>query len=92
MSGEPTIEDGGIKEDGLNAAKSYRTRKVECGICHKIIYQRNLSRHIISVHERIKPFHCEKCASSFTEKKTLDRHIASIHEVENNIALKVSKI
>ena len=83
MSGKPKIEDRVIKD----TSKSYRTKKVECGICHKIIYQRNLSRHIISVHEGIKPFQCKKCASSFAEKKTLNRHIASIHEVENNIAL-----
>ena len=87
MSGEPTIEDRVIKEEGLNTAKSSRTKKVEYGVCHKIIYHKNLLRHIISVHERIKPFQCEKCASSFAEKSTLDKHIASIHEVENNIAL-----
>ena len=87
MSGEPSIEDGVVKEEGLNTAKSSRTKKVECGVCHKIIYHKNLLRHIISVHERIKPFQCEKCASCFAEKGTLDRHIASIHEVENIIEL-----
>ena len=80
MSGEPSIEDQVIKEEGLNTAKSYRTKKVECGICHKIIYQRNLLKHIRSVHERIKPFRCEKCASSFAEKKDMLRHIGTVHE------------
>ena len=74
------VEDGVIKEEGLNTAKSYRTKKVECGICHKIIYQRNLLKHIRSVHERIKPFRCEKCASSFAEKKDMLRHIGTVHE------------
>ena len=80
MSGEPSIEDGVVKEEGLHTAKSCRTEKVECGICHKIIYQRNLLRHIGSVHERIKPFQCETCAPSFAEKRRLREHIASNHE------------
>ena len=43
MSEEPAIVNGGIKEDGLNTANSYRTKKVKCGICHKSIYERNTS-------------------------------------------------
>ena len=74
------VEDEVINEEGLNTAKSYRTKKVECGICHKIIYQRNLLKHIRSVHERIKPFRCETCASSFAEKKDMLRHIGTVHE------------
>ena len=84
MSGEPSIEDGVVKEEGLHTAKSCRTEKVECGICHKIIYQRNLLRHIGSVHERIKPFQCETCAPSFAEKRRTYKNILLLITKERN--------
>ena len=74
------IEDRIKKEEGLDTAKSIRTKKVECGICHKIICHKSLLRHIELVHERIKPFQCETCASSFAEKRRLQEHIAFNHE------------
>ena len=45
------------------------TRKVEL--------QGNLTKHIASVDERKKQFHCEMCDYSSSKKGDLNRHVAS---------------
>ena len=39
-----------------------------------------LQKHIITVHEKIKPFSCSECDKSFCVKDTLRTHIEKIHK------------
>lgn len=36
--------------------------------------------HILLIHERKKPFQCNKYYTSFTPKQSLERHIEAMHE------------
>ena len=39
-----------------------------------------MNRHIASVHEELKPFICEICDNSFSQKSKMNKHVMSVHE------------
>ena len=39
-----------------------------------------MKRHVTAVHENKKPFKCEICDYSFSQKGGLEQHVAAIHE------------
>ena len=39
-----------------------------------------MNRHIESVHQKLKKYHCDLCDKKYAEKKGLMCHIASFHE------------
>ena len=52
-----------------------------CTICNAVQkHQRNLARHIQTVHEGLKPFECTVCQRCFSSKQVLKRHFQSVHE------------
>lgn len=56
--------------------------------CDKTFTRRSdLKRHILNVHERIKPFICKfkNCQKSFFQITDLKAHAMSIHDAENNL-------
>ena len=60
----------------LDETKKY----FECYICNNKLTKRYLlNRHIVSVHEGIKPVECKICCAKLSSKKYLDHHIASVH-------------
>ena len=40
----------------------------------------SLKHHILSIHEKIKPFKCVKCNFCFGRKNALNMHVAIVHE------------
>ena len=55
-----------------------------CTICNNVVkHQRNLTRHIQTVHEKLRPFQCAVCQSCFESKQILERHFQSYHEGKN---------
>ena len=38
-------------------------------------------RHVASIHEEKRPFKCEICDYSCTEKRDISRHVGSVHAV-----------
>ena len=53
--------------------------------CDKTFTRKSdLRRHILNVHERIKPFICKLCQKSFFQITDLKAHAMAIHDAENN--------
>ena len=85
LSGEPSIEDGVTKEEGLNIAKPIREKKkrkkMECNICHKILNS-SLKVHLSIVHEGVKPkrmkAECDIC-HKILYSSDMNRHIVTLH-------------
>jgi len=46
--------------------------------------RKNLVRHILTVHKKVKNYRCEKCGQSLSEKRSLERHIEKIHGQEGS--------
>jgi uncharacterized Zn-finger protein len=42
-----------------------------------------LTKHVSTVHEGKKPFKCDICDYSFSEKGSLNKHIKSVHDGNN---------
>ena len=51
-----------------------------CHICHvRFVMERNVRRHISTVHEQKRLFQCAICHKDFTSKQVLQRHVFNIH-------------
>ena len=54
---------------------------LECTICGvRFARKAYLQQHILSVHEKKKPYECDKCEARFSENSKLKRHINIVHE------------
>jgi hypothetical protein len=65
----------------LHSSKK-EARPYQCHLCSTFnaSTDRDLRRHIESVHEKLRPFKCGKCKKKFTFKRTLQRHMRHVHE------------
>jgi len=50
------------------------TKKIECNICGKPMYRKNLKDHL-ATHSSERPYSCEECKKSFASKSSLEKHI-----------------
>ena len=56
-------------------------KQFTCDICaYSCAEKGNLKKHVISVHEEIKPFTCKICGYDSSQKSVLKRHFESVHE------------
>ena len=71
-------EDKGITK---SISEDDNGNKFDCPFC-KTIYstKKSLKRHILAVHEGVKPYECTKCKAKFDSPCYLKAHITSAHE------------
>ena len=71
-----------IEECGLDDESDGKSKKHKCGVCGKKFpnHAHNLEKHL-RIHNGIKPFICDQCGKSFTEKGHLTTH-QRIHTTE----------
>ena len=49
--------------------------KVKCDLCDKLLFSRNMSKHMATKHQGKKPFPCTHCEESFTTTAFLKSHV-----------------
>ena len=59
----------------------YKCSYPECGDNMYFRHTGDLRRHVHKCHTNERPYHCEKCDSSFTRLDNLKRHIYKIHKI-----------
>ena len=47
-----------------------------------------LKKHVLSVHDKVKPFKCELCEYAASEAGNLKRHVLGVHEKMKNFKCK----
>ena len=58
-----------------------KIKEHQCTYCGKSFFeQKNLKKHIASVHEGKKDYNCDICGRAFAAKCNLYRHKKIIHE------------
>ena len=56
------------------------TKKFPCKLCsYQATVSRNLKRHVIVVHAKIKEHDCKVCKATFYQKGDLVKHIMADH-------------
>ncbi|XP_065224302.1 zinc finger protein 224-like [Planococcus citri] len=56
------------------------SQSLVCKICHwNASNEGNMKRHIMFLHEGLRPFECADCGKSFTRKEHMKSHIFSMH-------------
>ena len=71
-----------------NTSTLEKKKAFECEVCKKRFSQKkNLSTHILSIHEGKKGFKCNFCDKSFSQKSCMTRHRASVHEEKKTVQL-----
>lgn len=53
--------------------------KVRCQLCGSYIFTKYLALHICAVHDKVKPYKCDTCAFSASQKGRLRTHKRSVH-------------
>ena len=59
----------------------YKCSYPECGDNMYFRHTGDLRRHVHKCHTNERPYHCEKCDSSFTRLDNLKRHMYKIHKI-----------
>ena len=62
------------------AEKFHTSAKYQTILVVKLSTKYMMNRHVASVHERKKPFKCEICDFSASQKSVKDLHVAAVHE------------
>ncbi|KAJ8905578.1 hypothetical protein NDN08_002085 [Rhodosorus marinus] len=74
----PTIE----KKRPVKRKRTYTT--ASCPICEKVFFRKyEMMRHVRATHLGMRPFHCDRCSSSFSRKAHLQLHLLKIHHVDD---------
>ena len=79
---EENLQESQISETEFSYHTVEKTEKpFKCNVCYASFAQnRDLKRHMASVHEVKKPFQCNICDVKFTVKSSLKNHMESVHE------------
>ena len=84
-------EDYIIKNDSEDLNDSMQPengKSFKCKRCDKTFTaDRNLKRHIYTVHEGHKDFQCEQCHQFYSSKQVLERHMERFHKNDTKIQI-----
>jgi len=73
-------EETSINIDGEEGSKKkFKTRRVACEVCQKILSKGSIKNHMRIVHSGVKNFECEACGEKFESKMEVVRHKAKQH-------------
>ena len=56
------------------------TEYLTCPQCKRSYNKRSLTRHIKTVHEKVKEFKCDRCLYACSQRTNLRNHINAVHE------------
>ena len=62
----------------LNENNEKGEKMVECEQCGVKVVKRNLNRHILTVHEKVKTYSCPNCMMLFGAKQVMERHFNKV--------------
>ena len=74
-------------ENSLEQSKPKNEKDIDSNTCSKcgkhFSFVKSLKRHILTVHEKIKPFKCEveSCLSTFVDRSSQNKHMKNVHEM-----------
>ena len=60
-------------------SQTKKSQNYKCDICGQSFKTNFLKEHKMRVHEKFKPFSCEKCEKLFLLKSELESHIKNVH-------------
>ena len=61
--------------------KKVHKRQYKCNLCpYETVQESRLSRHVKSVHEKLKRYFCEQCSYAASDNYSLKFHVMSVHE------------
>merc|ERR1712051_424536 len=70
---------GQAQANALNEEINEKGEKiVECEQCGVKVVKRNLNRHILTVHEKVKTYSCPNCMMLFGAKQVVERHFNKV--------------
>ena len=73
--------DSGLKKSFKSNVRSKNIKDTNFVLDHEE-KETNLTKHIGAIHEENKPFKCDMCDYSCSQKKSMNIHVASVHKVK----------
>ena len=69
---------GQAQANALSEINEKGEKIVECEQCGIKVVKRNLNRHILTVHEKVKTYSCPNCMMLFGAKQVMERHFNKV--------------
>ena len=69
----------------INSMGGGKVKSFPCETCSYIATQKgDLTRHVKSVHDKIRDHVCNECGKAFSEKKDMRKHDNAVHKKIKN--------
>lgn len=79
----PSRTPSSSRSSGLEALVQ-RNMCRQCG--HVFAQPADLKKHVLTVHDKKRPFQCEQCGKRFGEKGNMSKHMKSVHMNQRDFA------
>ncbi len=79
----PGASSSSSSRSGLEALVQRNSCR-QCG--HVFAQPADLKKHVLTVHDKKRPFQCEQCGKRFGEKGNMSKHIRSVHMNQRDFA------
>ena len=87
---KPSNQIENNSEDLNDSMQPENGKSFKCKRCDKTFTaDRNLKRHIYTVHEGHKDFQCEQCHQFYSSKQVLERHMKTKNCIRNNTNIQI---